>query len=121
MKETVKFQETDMDSRLKMYINMDNVDKAFAVYCNNNASITSHIQCTIKAVESYSCPFGGIFGILEFVTNALQIGLPKDQYCTGLKESIRCRVDQQLRNCSTSYAETMETVYTALMGKYCLL
>jgi hypothetical protein len=119
VKETLQNDPSETDTILKRYIDMDNLDTALDVYCNNKDNIPSKLQCTVSAVERSSCPYGGIMGISKYVMNAIQTAMPKDQYCAGLKESIRCRVDKQLKNCGTSYAETMDIVYTALTGKYC--
>jgi hypothetical protein len=110
---------SDVDRKLKVYIDMDNLYSALDIYCNYN-EIPTYLHCTIQAVQNTSCPIGGIMGILDYVVYAIEASLPKSQYCSELKASIRCRVDQQLKSCSTSYAETMYKVYNAFTAKYCL-
>lgn len=119
VKEAYRNSPKDIDNKLKIYIDVDGLDSAMDLYCHNNDSITSQFQCTKQAVESYSCPYGGIYGMMKYVAMAIHTGLPRQQFCTGVQEAIRCRVDNQLEKCDTGYAFTMENVYYELIDKIC--
>lgn len=120
VKEAVMKSPKDIDNKIKVYIDIGSLDSTMDTYCHNNDSIPSHFQCTKQAVESYSCPYGGIYGIMQYVAMAMQTGLSKEPFCTGIQAAIKCRIDNQLKKCGTSYAGTMEFVYHGLTDKYCL-
>lgn len=83
VKEAYRNSPKDIDNKLKIYIDVDGLDSAMDLYCHNNDSITNQFQCTKQAVESYRCPYGGIYGMMKYVAMALHTGLPRQQFCTG--------------------------------------
>jgi hypothetical protein len=115
----VNRSHSPIDDLLKHYIDQENFSKAMGLFCSNKTLVTDNFVCTKSQSETHSCPYGGMYGIMAYVSMVVQNGLHKQQYCDDFLSSVRCRVDKQLKPCGTEYAEMMEGVYTKLVQNIC--
>ncbi|KAL4238766.1 hypothetical protein ACF0H5_003474 [Mactra antiquata] len=107
------------DDAVKMYMDVDNFHKIFKFFCRNKSLISEQFQCTRLSVWGRSCPYGGVYGIITQVSEMIQSPVTKDEFCTNVRDSIECRVTNQLASCHGKYADVMERIYHSLVGKYC--
>lgn len=108
-----------IDEEVETYLDLDNFDPALRAFCNENNSVSTQFMCTKDQVEKYSCPNGGIFGLIGAVENAINNRVTRETFCSELRKSVRCRIEKQLKHCDYQYSKYMESFYTNLTPKFC--
>lgn len=120
VKSLVALRPNLIDYLTKVYVDLHVFGTGLDKYCRNETEIVTQFQCTLGTVRNNSCPQGGIFGLMARVGTELISPLTTTQeYCADIKKSIRCRVDEQLNRCDTTYARTMEDLYSAFTATLC--